>query len=261
MLQIRVIEGAFFINPPLTGLRLYLFLFGISALRVLVHADGDVELHHLVKVVDGMLHVLWDGAAGEGLEIEQTGITPPLGITSLDAELALHLAEALGIDIGLHGVPDDEEMTYLAESVVVLVAQLIPEGASALHAVVPGNVVKPREQVLRTGVDVVVEPAECIRILLDVGRAFEGAVKAQSDAVSLMVVGRSPVDSHAPRTVPRLRAIMMRTSENMVYAQRHHVVDAGLTRVKHELDELSVLRRLAAWYVEGLGKPFLRNLL
>ena len=116
-------------------------LLGISALGVFVHGDGNAELHHLVEVVDGMLYVLRDGTMGEGLEVEQTGVAPPLGIAGLDAELTLNLIETLRVDVWLHGIPDGEEMTGLMDTFVVLVAQLVPEGATALHTEVPRHVV------------------------------------------------------------------------------------------------------------------------
>ena len=100
------------------------FLFVISALGIFVHRDGDAELHHLVEVVDGVFHVLRNGSLRERLEIEQAGVAPPFCVAGLDAELALYLAEALGIDIGLEGVPDGEEAAGLTDTVVIFVAEL-----------------------------------------------------------------------------------------------------------------------------------------
>ena len=54
------------------------FLLRIALCGVLIHGDGDPELLHLIEVVDGVLHILRDRTLREGLEIEQTGIAPPL---------------------------------------------------------------------------------------------------------------------------------------------------------------------------------------
>ena len=212
-------------------------LLGISALGVFVHADGNVELHHLVEVVDGMLYVLWNGTMGEGLEVEQTGVAPPFSIAGLDAELALNLIKTLRIDVRLHSIPDGEEMTGLMDTFVVFVAQFIPEGATALHAEVPRHVVEPGQQILRTGIDVVVEAAEFIGILLDISRTIHRAVETHTDAVGFVVVGWSPVCSDAFRTVPGLRAIVVGAGKDMMDTQRHHVVDASLAAVEHKLEK------------------------
>ena len=165
-----------------------------------------------------MLDILWDGTMGEGLEVEQTGIAPPFGIAGLNAELALNLIETLRVDVRLHGIPDGEEMTGLMDTFVVLVAQLVPEGATALHTEVPRHVVEPGQQILRTGVDVVVETAERIGILLDISRAIQRAVETHSDAVGLVVVGWGPVCSDAFRTVPGLRAVVVGAGKDMMDA-------------------------------------------
>ena len=232
-------------------------LLGVSVVWIHVHADGDAELHHLVEVVDGMLHVLRDGAAGEGLEVEQTGIAPPLCVAGLDAEFALNLAETLGINEGLHGIPDGEEAAGLVHALVVLMAEFVPEDASALHLVVPGHVVEPGDEVLGARADVVVETAERLRILLDVGRACEGAVEAHADRVGLVVVGRGPVDSHPLGGIPRLGSVVVGTGKDVVDAEGHHVVDACLAASKHHAEEGGIDR----WGIECGFEPFFGDVL
>ena len=153
------------------------FLFGISMSGILIHRNGDAELLHLIEVVNGVFYILRDGALREGLEIQQTSIAPPLGITCLDAEFTLHIAESLTIHIGLNTIPRNEELACLLNACVVLMAQLFPEGASALHTEIPRHMMEPGYQVLRTGVDIVIEGTKLRRILLDVGTAFQCAVK------------------------------------------------------------------------------------
>ena len=170
----------------------------------------------------------------EGLEIQQTGVAPPLCVTSLDAQFTLHFIEALTVHIGLHGIPYGQEMACLVDSVVVLVAQLVPEGATALHLVVPRHVVEPGQQVFRTGVDVVIQTAELFGILLDIGRTIQRAVEAQSDAVGLVIVGRRPVGTHSTWGIPRFRSVVMGTGKDVVNAQRHHIADASLAAVQHD---------------------------
>ena len=184
-----------------------------------------------------MFHVLRNGSLRERLEIEQTGVAPPFCVAGLDAELALYLVETLGIDIRLHGVPDGQEMARLVDAVVVLMAEFVPERTAVLHLVVPRHVVEPGEQVLRTGIDVVVELAECLRILLDIGGTRRGAVEAHTDSVGLVVVGWGPVGTHALGSVPRLWSVMVGAGKDVVNAQRHHVVDACLAAVQHQLEK------------------------
>ena len=112
-------------------------LFGVSTLGVFVHGDINFELHHLVEVVDGMLHILRNGAVGERLEVKEASVTPPHGITRLDAQFALHLLEALFVHIRLHGIPCGKEAACLLHTLVIPVAQLVPEGPACLHLVVP----------------------------------------------------------------------------------------------------------------------------
>ena len=116
-----------------------------------------------------MLHVLWDRTLGERLEVEQASIAPPLAVAGLDAELALHLLETLSIDVGLYGIPDSEETTGFVNTVIILVTELVSEGAAALHLMIPGYMMEPSQQVLGTGVDVVVETAKFVGILLNIG--------------------------------------------------------------------------------------------
>ena len=112
-------------------------LLVVAVSGILVHGDVDLVAHHLVEVMDGVLHVVGDGEIGELLEIEQAGIAPPYGIAGLDAQFPLHLVEALCVHIRLHVVPDCQELPRLMHALVVFVAQLIPERTSALHLMVP----------------------------------------------------------------------------------------------------------------------------
>ena len=163
-----------------------------------------------------MFHVLWNRTLGECLKIEQTSVAPPFRVTCLDAEFALHFVEALGIDVGLHGVPDSEEMACLADTVIVLVAEFVPESAAALHLEVPRHVVEPCQQVFRTGVDIVVETAELVGILFDIGGTLQRAVESQSDAVGLVIVRRGPVGSHAAWLIPRFGAVMVISGKDVM---------------------------------------------
>ena len=92
-----------------------------------------------------MFHVLWYGTVSERLEIKQTGITPPFRITSLNAELALYLVETLAVYVGLHSIPYNQEVACFTNSIVVFVAEFVPECAATLHSVVPRYVVEPRQ--------------------------------------------------------------------------------------------------------------------
>ena len=234
------------------------FLLGIALCRVLVHADGDPELHHLIEVVDGVLHILRDGTLREGLEVKQTGIAPPVGIAGLDAELTLHLRETLAIDIGLYGIPYGEEMTSLMKTIVVLMAELIPEGTTTLHLIVPGHMMEPGDHVLRTGIDVVEGLAEVGGILLDVTTAVGGAVETESDTVGLVVVWRCPVRAKSLWGVPGLWTIVVTTGKDMMDPQRHHVAYTGLTAVEHHLLHRIHKFRLAR---KGLAQQLVGNLL
>ena len=77
---------------------------------------------------------------------------------------------------------------------------------------------EPCQQVLRTGLDVVVETAERVRVLTDIGRTGKRAVEAQSDAVGLMIVRRRPVGSCAARAVPRFGTVVMGTGKDVMDA-------------------------------------------
>ena len=145
----------------------------------------------------------------ERLEIEQAGIAPPFAVADLDTQFALYLIEALFIDPRLHGIPDFQETAGLMNTLVVLMTEFVPERATALHLVVPRHVVEPGQQILRTGVDVVVQLTELFGILLDIGRACECAVEAQTDAVSLVIIGRRPVGSQSARRIPGLWAVVV----------------------------------------------------
>ena len=117
---------------------------------------------------------------------------------------------------------------------------------------------EPGNHVFRTGVDVVEDIAERIRILVDVGTAVHGTVETESDTIGLVVVWRCPVWAQALRCIPRLGSIVMTSGKDMMDTQRHHVVDTGLTAVEHHLfhrfEKLLIVG-------EGLTQPLVGNLL
>ena len=166
--------------------------------------------------MNGVLYILRNGTLREGLEIQQTGIAPPLCITGLDAELTLHLTESLTIDIGLNTIPRNEELTRLLNACVVLMAQLFPEGATTPHAEIPRHMMEPGYQVLRTGVDIVEHTAELIGILIHVGTTIRGTIETQSDTVCLVVVKRCPVRTNTWRIIPRLGSVVVTSSKDMM---------------------------------------------
>ena len=182
-----------------------------------------------------MLHILGYWAVRESLEIEQTCISPPHCIARLDAQFALHLGKTLRIDTRLHGIPIGEETTSRLHAAVVLMAQFVPERASALHAEIPGHMVEPCDEILRTSTYIVVKTAERVGILLHIGRARERAVEAQSDAVGPMIIRRCPVGPQSLGAVPRFRPIVVSACEDMMNAQRHHVVDTRLAALHHQV--------------------------
>ena len=159
---------------------------------------------------------------------------PPPGIARLTFEAPQHGLIAFCVKVRLHVLPYLDELLCLTGSLLVVVAERLPEGVPIGHEVVPGDVVEPEEEVLGTGVEVVVERTERFGVLLRVAGTTAAAVEANTLLVSTMVVAGQPVLTGTLRSVPGFGTVVMATGKDVVQAQRHHVASHRLARVEEE---------------------------
>ena len=63
------------------------------------------------------------------------------------------------------------------------------------------------------------------------------AVEADADRVGTMVVYGTPFNGVVSDVSVRLRSVMLIEGENVMKAEGHHIVNAGLTRTEHHAEK------------------------
>src|SRR5688572_14110412 len=144
----------------------------------------------------------------KGLEIGDASVAPPLRLLLLDREEGAHLREPLRVDEFLETRPGAAHLTYYLDAVRVPIDQLVPEDAPRRGLVVPGQVVKPQQELFRSFPDVRELRGHFRAVLRDGIAALRPAIEADAIGVGAMVVSRIPVG--AIQVVhPRPRAVVM----------------------------------------------------
>ena len=191
----------------------------------------------------------------ESAEVVGADFLPLAGIVKLLVELGVDLAPTLIVDDGLGLLPDADEILYLSDTMGIAVLQFLPKRASAVEPARPGHVVKPEQEAFRAGIHVVVERAVRLAILCRGVAAQAAAVEADAVLVGLVVVDGTPLDGIAGLEPIGLRPVVVVELEDVVQAQRHHIVDTGFATAKHEA------LQLFAFSSKRLVEPLRCNLL
>ena len=99
--------------------------------------------------------------------------------------------------------------------------------------------VEPQQVALRTSRQLLVFGLIRLAILRR-GAAARGlsTVEANTERVGLMVVHGTPLQRVVGFESVRLGTVVVVELEDVVQAERHHVVDAGFARTQHEAEEL-----------------------
>lgn len=124
--------------------------------RSLVVGDTETEAAQLIKSMLGLSAVSRDFHLGELLEIEHQGIAPPDGILGLTYQLFVDLAVTVRVNIFLYTLPRVNKAAGLVDTVLVSVAEFVPKRTTALHLMVPWQMVEPKDQILGTGFHIVI---------------------------------------------------------------------------------------------------------
>ena len=152
-------------------------------------------------------------------------------------EAGIDLLPALVVDVGLGLVPNADEVLNLINTAVVMILHLLNDSATALETIAPRHAVEPQQITLRTGVDVVVNLTVWLAILSCGVRTGVCAVETDRVVVGLVIVNRAPLDRIAWDETVGLGTVVLVESEDVVQADRHHIVDASFARAKHNAEE------------------------
>src|SRR5262249_5153756 len=93
------------------------------------------------------------GLTRQRLEIRDAGVTPPLRLALLYAEERPLFLVALRVDGAVQTVPGRAHRVHFANAARIAPHQFIPERFAVRHAVVPGEMVKPKQEFFRRGGD------------------------------------------------------------------------------------------------------------
>src|SRR5690554_4947685 len=135
------------------------------------------------------------------------------------------MAKTFAVHVGFHPVPHLLKCPYLLHPSIVPVTELIPKGATILHRMVPGNMVKPEQQLIRAGCRVVERLTQRCTVLRHRIAACGAAVEPDPLFTGIVVIGWQPVGTSTGDITPGLRAVVVIPGEDMVQSEWHHVVD------------------------------------
>ena len=127
-----------------------------------------------------------------------------------------------------------------------------------MHAIVPGHVMEPEEEVFGTGLYVVESTSDVRSILTDSIGATAGTVETYALLISLVIVDGTPLQGIFSLETVRLRAVVMVELENVMQPQRHHVVDTSFAALHHHLGGCC---HKAGVTTEGQLQPFVGDFL
>ncbi len=121
-----------------------------------------------------------------------------------------------------------------------MVLHLFIDGAAALHTVGPGHVVEPEQIAFRTAADIVVHRTIGLTVLGGGVGPHVGAVEADAERVSLMVIDGAPLNGIGGDETAGFWTIVLVEGEDMMETYRHHVIDTSLTAAKHHAEQLAI---------------------
>jgi arabinoxylan arabinofuranohydrolase len=97
------------------------------------------------------------GHIRECLEIEHQRITPPDGVLGLTHQFVMNLAVTVRIHVFLNALPCAYKAACFLNTLLKCIAKLVPEGASALHLIIPRQMMEPQDEFLGTSINIVIE--------------------------------------------------------------------------------------------------------
>jgi len=186
---------------------------------------------------------------------------PQTGIVELCDEELVDLPPSHGIDITHHGrtLPQHTIGGHTAHPRIVVVAEALPQRAAVGEPIVPRHMVKPQQILFGAGLEMLIERPVGFAILCrGSGPRGHSAVKAQSLCVGLMIVDGTPLQGIFRLVAIGLRTIVMVEGEDMVQAERHHIIDACLMRGEHHILQCRNRDRVAT--AKGLEQPLMCDL-
>lgn len=121
---------------------------------IVIHSQ--MVVHHLLQREMEFRAVWRQGAMRECLEVKQACITPPLCILRLTFETPQLFSILLCWHIRFHRFPSLRKLVRLTHTTVVSVAEIVPEGKSIAHRIIPRHMMEPKDKVLRTSAHIII---------------------------------------------------------------------------------------------------------
>ena len=111
------------------------------------------QAHKVVKRSAGELAAVREGSAREGLKVEQAGVSPPSRLFFLHPKQRSDVRVAARIDQSLQRFPCSLHRPHRLHARGIPVTQFIPQSSPRAHDVVPGDVMKPQQELFGTRLD------------------------------------------------------------------------------------------------------------
>src|SRR6187402_326273 len=129
-------------------------------------------------------------ALRESLEIRDAGVAPPLRFLLLDRQKCTDLRETLRVDVLLEISPRTAHLANYLDAMRVAMHQLVPEDATRRSPVIPGQVMKPEQELLGSLAHVGKSCRNLRAVLRGCVAALGTAIEADALGVGAMVVSR-----------------------------------------------------------------------
>src|ERR1041385_829695 len=144
----------------------------------------------------------------KSLKVEQTRVAPPDRVPLLYLQLLRHRRMPLRIDRTIELRPRGARRSHPIDAALIVQRHLIPQRPPRFHLVIPRDVMKPEQKLLRTTLDVRELFAHRQMILAHRVAAGLRAIEADAERVRFVIVNRVPVLAFL-RVPPRRWSIVM----------------------------------------------------